>query len=86
MLEAVVTPTIMTPVIQYGFAGVTIILLGFVFWMVKKLFERDDRNIKVMGELKEVIKVLDVRQETSNKSLQTLVELVAECPERGRGR
>jgi len=82
-LLAEATPTIMTPVIQYGFAGMCSVLLFMLFWMVKKLFERDDRNIQVMRELTKVISILDVRTQGLNESLQNLTELVARCSKRG---
>ena len=36
------------PVIQYGFAGFSAVLLGFVYWLVKRLF-------MVLGECNKII-------------------------------
>jgi hypothetical protein len=41
------------PVIQYGFAGLSLILLGFVVWLVKKIVRITEDCTRVMTNLLE---------------------------------
>lgn len=36
------------PLVQYGFAGITAVLLAFLFWMVKKLIGLLEANQKII--------------------------------------
>lgn len=51
---------IANPIIQYGFAGLCVVLLGFLAWLVKRLLavlekttEVINQNTMVIGSLKE---------------------------------
>ncbi len=39
-----VTPDILTPFFQYGFAGVALILFGFLFWFIKQYIKSNSSN------------------------------------------
>jgi hypothetical protein len=47
------------PAIQYGFAGFAAILLGLLFWLIRRLLDLFERVTAVMGEHSSLIKVLD---------------------------
>jgi len=52
---------IMSPIIQYGFAGLCVVLLAMLFWLVKRLLDKDERHVSVIADLSHVIKSVDDR-------------------------
>jgi len=43
------------PIIQYGFAGLSVVLLGFLAWLVKRLLSVLEKTTKVIAENTSVI-------------------------------
>ena len=44
-----------TPMMQYGFAGTTAVLLGIVVWMVDRADARFDKVLEMQSETNQVI-------------------------------
>jgi len=57
------------PVIQYGFAGLSLILLGFLWWLMKNLIRLIEDNNKVIVENTDVIRSL-IKNSDDQLSLQ----------------
>jgi len=38
------------PLVQYGFAGITVVLLVFLFWLIRKLIGLLEANQKIIAE------------------------------------
>lgn len=51
-------PALMTPLIQYGFAGFSVILLGIIVWLIGRLLQTLQRNIEVIAHNTDTIEVL----------------------------
>jgi hypothetical protein len=52
--------TILDPIIQYGFAGFCALLLGFLYWLIRRLLDLFERVTKVIGENSELVRTIDV--------------------------
>lgn len=52
--------TVLSPIIQYGFAGMCVILMAFSFWMVKSLITMSSQSNQVIA--------------ANTAALQTLIE------------
>jgi hypothetical protein len=64
--------------IQYGFAGVTLILLGIVVWMVRQLIAVINKNNKVLA------RVFDGLNSVKNAEEQVKEEIIeVKCEVRG---
>jgi len=44
-----ITTNLMTPIMQYGFAGFSVILLGILIWLVRELLKVLKENNKVIA-------------------------------------
>ena len=53
------TRLFLNPVIQYGFAGLCVILLGILVWLVKQLLGVIDRNNEVIATNTLAIQAVD---------------------------
>jgi F0F1-type ATP synthase membrane subunit b/b' len=53
------TRLLLNPVIQYGFAGLCVILLGILVWLVKQLLGVIDRNNEVIATNTLAIQAVD---------------------------
>lgn len=48
-MNETVTTNLMNPIIQYGFAGFSVILLGILIWLVRELLKVLKENNKVIA-------------------------------------
>ena len=69
-------PSILAPIIQYGFAGTTAVLLGIVVWMVDRSDQRFDKVLEMQVATNQVIErntaaiaTLTAAVYTNNRSL-----------------
>ena len=53
------TSVIMSPLIQYGFAGFSLILLGVLIWLIRELLLVLKENNRVIAENTQAIKSVD---------------------------
>lgn len=53
------TSIIMSPLLQYGFAGFSLILLGVLVWLIRELLAVLKANNKVIAENTQAIKTVD---------------------------
>jgi len=53
------TSVIMSPLIQYGFAGFSLILLGVLIWLIRELLSVLKENNRVIAENTQAIKSVD---------------------------
>lgn len=49
----------MQPIIQYGFAGMCVVLLGILVWLISKLLAILEKTNQVIAANTEAIKVVD---------------------------
>lgn len=57
------------PAIQYGFAGFSMVLLGILIWLIRRLLDLLERVTGVMGEHSNLIKTLDAHFLESRETL-----------------
>lgn len=60
------------PVIQYGFAGLSSILLAILFWMIRKLVAILEQTAAVITHNTDTIKGLLDRQDQMNDDIRNL--------------
>jgi hypothetical protein len=53
--------TIMTPLLQYGFAGMCIILIGIIIWLISKLLGVLEKTNNIIAENTKAIILVDQR-------------------------
>jgi len=53
------TSVIMSPLIQYGFAGFSLILLAVLIWLIRELLSVLKENNRVIAENSQAIKSVD---------------------------
>lgn len=63
-MQGTITTTVMSPLIQYGFAGFSLILLAVLIWLIRELLKVLKENNKVIAENTQAIKAVD--QHTSD--------------------
>lgn len=78
-MEPQVTTSIMNPVIQWGFAGLSIVLLGILVWLIKQLLNVMDKNNEVIAANTQAIQRVDGHAEDT---LEVAVELKNELYKR----
>lgn len=59
-------------VVQYGFAGFALVLLGVVIWLIKRFLATEEKMIKAVSELTTAIKDND---NTNHRVLQKVEDL-----------
>ena len=60
------------PVIQYGFAGFCAILLGLLFWLIRRLLDLFERVTRVIGENSELVRTIDVHMMETRETLYSM--------------
>jgi hypothetical protein len=70
-MEPVTTTNIMNPIIQYGFAGLSIVLLIILVWLIRELLKILKDNNEVISKNTEAIKLVD---EHSKSTLAVIIE------------
>ncbi len=70
---------VLTPAMQWGFAGVTFVLIGVIVWMIARLLDVLQANTTAMQKLTSLVE--DVK-ETNADVRDRLLEW--DCPYRGR--
>jgi hypothetical protein len=68
-------PAILQPLIQYGFAGVSAVLFGFVFWLSKNMLSILKENTQIIAQNTHAIQQL---QGVSDHSFDTNTKLCVE--------
>lgn len=71
-MDAQATTTIMNPVIQWGFAGLCLILLGILVWLIRELLSVLKENNRVIALNTQAIQKVDSNAE---KTLDIAVEV-----------
>lgn len=66
------TTSIMNPLIQWGFAGLCIILLGILVWLIRQLLEVLKENNRVIAMNTQAIGKVGI---TADSTLEVAVEL-----------
>ena len=67
---------ISVPVIQYGFAGVTAVLLGIIVWMIRQLLAVLSRNSAVISENSEAFRTLGEHDATTHLLLREQRDMI----------
>ena len=62
----------MSPLIQYGFAGFSLILLGVLIWLIRELLGVLKENNKVISENTAAIRMVD---KNTTDSFKIMVEI-----------
>jgi len=71
------TTTIMQPIMQFGFAGLCVALLGIVIWLIKQLLAVIDRNnIVVMGNTQAIMAVDKNAKDARDIALELKNEII----------
>lgn len=70
----------MNPVIQYGFAGLCIILLVILVWLIKELFSILKDTNKIIAANTEAIKSVDNNSIAAGKAATEAKELLLQRP------
>lgn len=68
------------PIIQYGFAGLSIILLAFLAWLVKRLLSVLEKTTNVIAENSNVIAALKQETDESKKMLNNIYDKLISRP------
>jgi len=71
---------IATPIIQYGFAGLSIVLLGFLAWLVKRLLSVLERTTGVIEQNTNVISCLKEETDESKKIIADIRDKLMSRP------
>jgi len=66
------TSVIMSPLIQYGFAGFSLILLAVLIWLIRELLSVLKENNRVIAENTQAIKSVD---KNTNDTLGIMIEI-----------
>ena len=74
-MNGIPSDSIMTPVLQYGFAGFAAILLAIIVWLIQQLIKLIRENNDVIAHNSQVIQKLLANQETFEKSMNDLLKL-----------
>lgn len=76
-MDAQATTSIMNPLIQFGFAGLSIILLGILVWLIRQLLDVLKENSRVISMNTQAIKeVGDTAKSTLDLSIEMKNELL----------
>lgn len=71
-MDAQATTSIMNPLIQWGFAGLCLILLGILVWLIRQLLEVLKENNRVIAMNTQAIQKVGV---TAESTLEVAIEL-----------
>jgi len=63
---------LMSPVIQYGFAGFSLVLVGVIVWLIKQLLAVLKENTQALQELRAVVD----RGNTQNIVMERLIRRI----------
>ncbi|MDO8303435.1 MAG: hypothetical protein Q7T18_09355 [Sedimentisphaerales bacterium] len=64
--------SIMQPIIQYGFAGMCVVLLGILVWLISKLLAILEKTNQVIAANTDAIKVVDTHASETMTLLKDL--------------
>ncbi|MGA1979467.1 MAG: hypothetical protein ABSG99_02725 [Sedimentisphaerales bacterium] len=78
-MNETVTTNLMTPIIQYGFAGFSVILLIIIIWLIRELLKVIRENNKVIAANTVAIAAVDKH---SSDALDIIIELKDELLKR----
>jgi len=78
-MNETVTTNLMTPVMQYGFAGFSVILLGILIWLIRELLKVLKENNIVIAANTQAIQAVDKH---SADTLSVAIELKDELLKR----
>jgi len=74
------TSVIMSPLIQYGFAGFSLILLAVLVWLIRELLTVLKANNKVIAENTQAIKSVDKNTTATFEIMVEIKDLLLKRP------
>jgi len=75
---------LLTPVAQYGFAGICVVILLWNFWLTRRLIDLLQRVTKALTENTDVIKCVKRDQQETAKNVRDVRDLLLSRPYIGR--
>jgi len=71
---------VLTPVLQYGFAGFSLLLLGLLYWMIRKLLEVLHQTAQIIADNKVTTELRARQAEEEIALLKRIHEQLLERP------
>lgn len=70
------TAIIEQELIQYGFAGMSMVLIGIIVWLITKLIEVIQKNNSVIAKLIDTIKSQDESHKKTETKIDDLIKVI----------
>ena len=77
---AEVDPSLLTPVMQYGFAGMSVILVAVIVWLIRRLLAVLEKTNEIIAANTEAIRDVDHRTAEELNLVRDLREKLLQRP------